>query len=192
MNIALPILLLIFGALTFWLLAESSLRWYFKTACITAFCVFTVIFWTTIFSFLGWPADSDDLPDKILIHWVVIKEPNKITESEGGIYILAEALKQEQKGISKIFGYKKRKGEPRLYGLPYDRNLHEELNKGVRAKLKKGQPVVGSIRKKGELGKSKKKGKGSEKGKKGGGSESQKQQWEFHELRPSDFLEKDS
>ena len=28
MNIALPVLLLIFGALTFWVLTESSLKWY--------------------------------------------------------------------------------------------------------------------------------------------------------------------
>ena len=44
MNIALPVLLLIFGGLTFWLLNESSLKWYFKTVCISVFCIFTVIF----------------------------------------------------------------------------------------------------------------------------------------------------
>ena len=38
-------------------------------------------------------------------------------------------------------------------------------------------------------GKAKKAGEG-EVDKDGGGSESQKQRWEFHELRPSDFLNK--
>ena len=34
MNIALPILLLVFGGLTLWVLTESALKWYIKTAII--------------------------------------------------------------------------------------------------------------------------------------------------------------
>ena len=64
MNISLPILLLIFGSLSFWLMTESSLKWYIKTACISTFCIFTVIFWSTINSFLGWPADENDVPEE--------------------------------------------------------------------------------------------------------------------------------
>ena len=78
MNIALPILLLVFGALTLWILNESALKWYIKTACISVFCAFTIIFWTTIHTFLGWPANEEDMPNKIMIHWVIVKEPNKI------------------------------------------------------------------------------------------------------------------
>ena len=50
MNIALPILLLVFGGLSFWLLTESKVRWHLKISCIVTFCVFTVIFWSTIHS----------------------------------------------------------------------------------------------------------------------------------------------
>ena len=46
MNIALPVLLLVFGGLTFWVLNESSLKWYFKTACISVFCIFTIVFFS--------------------------------------------------------------------------------------------------------------------------------------------------
>ena len=186
MNIALPILLLVFGGLSFWVLNESQLKWYFKTVCITTFCVFTIIFWTTIHTFLGWPANEEDMPEKILIHWVIIKEPNKFTKSEGAIYILLEsAAEDDVHPLLKFFGYNKNKIEPRLYGLTYDRDLHEKLEKEVMPKLRRGQPVVGKLSKeRGGIGKSKNKGKLRNKG---GGSESQDQKWHFHELRPSEI-----
>jgi hypothetical protein len=190
MNVALPILLLVFGGLTFWVLNESSLKWYLKTACISVFCLFTVIFWTSIGSFLGWPALSNDMPEKGLIHWVVIKEPNKITKSVGGIYILMEnAGEPESNFLARFFGYSREQNEPRLYGLNYDRKLHEELEKKVMGKLRTGQPVLGKLTKlkgaKGKKGDSNKESK-----QEGEGSESQEQEWEFHELLPSEIHEK--
>jgi hypothetical protein len=188
MNIALPILLLVFGSLTFWLLAESSLKWYIKTVCISMFCFFTIIFWSTIHSFLGWPAGEDDVPEVVRIHWVIIKEPNKHTEYPGAIYLLINSAQLDDGfSISKFFGYKKDSGEPRLFGVPYDRALHEHLSKNVISKLKKGQTVLGKLSKK--AGKSRKGDNNKEKSK-GGGSESQEQRWHFHELLPSDFLQK--
>ena len=186
MNIALPILLLVFGALSFWILTESTVKWYIKTACISIFCLFTVIFWSTIHSFLGWPANEEDMPEKILIHWVIIKEPNKLTEFDGAIYILLESI-EESKGnkISKFFGYSSDRLEPRLYGLKYSRNLHEQLQK-IKGKLAKGQPVMGKLSKGKDGGKGKN-GKGKKSDKNGDGSESQEQDWQFHELLPSEI-----
>lgn len=189
MNIALPILLLVFGALTFWILNESKLRWYFKAACITTFCLFTVVFWTSIHTFLGWPAEEGDMPNKVLIHWVIIKEPNKAKEFEGAVYILLESVEEiKANKVAKFFGYNKNGLEPRLFELKYSRELHEQLEK-IRKKLQSGQPVVGELSK-GEGGNKGKKGNGKNNNKKGGGSESQEQDWHFHELRPSDIHEK--
>ena len=110
MNIALPVLLLVFGGLTFWVLNESSLKWYFKTASISAFCVFTVIFWSAIHTFLGWPALENDMPEKVVLHWVIIKEPNKLTKSNGRIYVLLESADAPRSNfLAKFFGYKKEK-----------------------------------------------------------------------------------
>jgi len=189
MNIALPILLLVFGGLTFWILNESKLKWYLKTACITTFCLFTIIFWTSIHTFLGWPADEEDMPNKILIHWVIVKEPNKFEEFDGGIFILLETMEElKANRVARFFGYGKNKMEPRLFGLKYSRELHEQLEK-VKGRLKQGQPVAGKLTKEGENGKGKK-GQGKQGDKKGGGSESQEQDWQFHELRPSDIHQK--
>ena len=189
MNIALPILLLVFGGLSFWILNESKLKWYLKTACITTFCLFTIIFWTSIHTFLGWPADEEDMPNKILIHWVIVKEPNKFEEFDGGIFILLETMeKPKANRVARFFGYGKNKMEPRLFGLKYSRELHEQLEK-VKGRLKQGQPVAGKLTKEGKNGKGKK-GQGKQGDKKGGGSESQEQDWQFHELRPSDIHQK--
>lgn len=188
MTIALPILLLIFGGLTFWVLNESRLKWYFKAVCITTFCIFTVVFWSSIHTFLGWPALEKDVPDKVLLHWAIIKEPNKITESKGRIYLLIESGKYSAPDpLAKFFGYKKENVEPRLYGIKYNRELHERLEKQIMPKLKQGQPVLGKLTKKGEEGKGKIAGKDKGKKQDGEGSESQMQDWQFHELRPSDI-----
>ena len=188
MNTALPILLLVFGGLTLWVLTESSLKWYIKAACISVFCIFTIIFWSSIHSFLGWPANEDDMPEKVLIHWVIIKEPNKFTESKGAIYILLESVKPVEQGkFLKIFSYKKKKNEPRLYELSYNRELHEQIEKEITPKLRRGQPVVGKLTKNDRNGK---KGDETSRDGEGDGSESQEQEWHFHHLLPSDFLKK--
>jgi hypothetical protein len=188
MNIALPILLLAFGGLSFWVLNESKLKWYFKTACITAFCLFTIIFWSSIHTFLGWAALEDDMPDKILIHWVIIKEPNKLTQYDGRIYMLLEtAEKPESSILARFFGYRKEKIEPRFYGLKYNRGLHEQLENGIRERLKQGPVAVRLTKKKGKG--SRGKGLARDK-KKGGGSESQEQDWEIHKLLPSEIHNK--
>ena len=188
MNITLPILLLVVGAVTFWILNESKLKWYIRTALITSFCSFTILFYTLIHTFLGWPAEQDDIPEKISIHWVIIKEPNKILKYDGMIYVLIESAEENQNAILKFFGYKQDGIEPRLHEIEYSRDLHEQLQK-IQDRLKKGQPVLGSL--KPTDGDKSKKGNGKKaENKNGDGSESQKQKWEFHELRPSDFLHK--
>lgn len=188
MNITLPGLLLVFGGLTFWLLTESSIKWYLKTACITAFCLFTMIFWTTIHTFLGWPALEDDMPETVLIHWVVIKEPNKNTAFSGAIYFLLESA--DRKNTS-FFGYRNSRLEPRLFGVPYNRELHEKVEKQMMGKLRRGQPVIGKFKQAGDGEDSTEAGKGKGvKGRKGKGDESQEQHLEFHELLPSQIHRK--
>ena len=192
MNIALPVLLLTLGGLTLWVLTESTVKWYVKTACITIVCLFTVVFWTTIHTFLGWPANEEDVPEKMVIHWVIVKEPNKFTGYEGAIYFLSESKKEEENNVLlRFFGYGKDRTEPRLYEVKYNRKLHEQIEKQMKPKLRKGQVVMGKLVK-GE-GENEKKGIGEGEAaskNKGGGSESQEQDWEFHELRPSDFQKK--
>jgi hypothetical protein len=128
------------------------------------------------------------MPEKSLIHWVIIKEPNKLIRSEGRVYVLLESVDEPKYNLfARFFGYQHEKIEPRLYGLKYTRQLHEQIEKGLMGRLRKGQPVSGRfIKTKGD-GEGRNKGNGSEKG---GGSESQEQEWEFHELLPSEIHQK--
>ena len=108
MNIALPVLLLVFGGLTLWVLTESTLKWYIKSVCISVFCLFTVIFWSSIHTFLGWAALEEDMPEKVLIHWVIIKEPNEFKKYKGRIYILMESTEPtSSSALARFFGYRK-------------------------------------------------------------------------------------
>ena len=114
------------------------------------------------------------------MHWVIIKEPNKLTESKGRIYLLIESGKYSAPDpLAKFFGYKKENVEPRLYGIKYNRELHERLEKQIMPKLKQGQPVLGKLTKKGEDGKGKIAGKDKGENQDGEGSESQMQDWQF-------------
>lgn len=202
MTIALPLLLLFIGVVSFWLLVASKVSWIWKILVMTAYCLFTVVFFNSISSFLGWGAT--DMPEKVSIHGVVIKEPNPIQRSKGSIFLTVESFHNiyEKKALS-MFGYNCEKYEPRLYRLPYSRKLHEQLEKEVIPRLKEGQVVDGLFKKKGK-GESDGNGEGdgSEgKGKKGsagkgnkngneGGSESQEQEYHFYNLPPSEIQRK--
>ena len=125
------------------------------------------------------------MPEKILVHWILIKEPNKVREFNGAIFIMLETVEEiKANKVAKFFGYGSDRIQPRLFKLKYSRGLHEQLEK-TKSKLKNGQPVFGKLTKEGKRGNSKK-GEGKTE-KKGTGSESQKQDWEFHELLPSEI-----
>ena len=88
-----------------------------------------------------------------------------------------------------FFGYKSDSLEPRLFGLPYSRSLHEKLEKEIKPKLRRGQPVVGRLTKAKRAGYAPE-GRLKAANKKGDGSESQEQEWQFHELLPSEIHRK--
>lgn len=199
MTITLVLMLLIFGAIAFWLLVESSLSWIAKIVSISLFCLFTVMFYFSIPSFLGWSALDKDIPEKVSIHWIVIKEPMPMANDKGRIYFLLEGFRSKYENkLLNMFGYKARKDEPRLFSIPYSRPLHEELQKEVVPRLKDGQIVDGKIVKnkgkgngKGGKGKGNGSGKGNADGvNKGGGSESQEQEFHFYNLPPGEIQKK--
>jgi len=58
------------------------------------------------------------MPNKVLVHWVIIKEPNKAKEDAGAIYVLLEtAEKIKANKLFKFFGYDSSKIQPRLFEL---------------------------------------------------------------------------
>lgn len=191
MTIALPLLLLIIGIISFWLLVQSRISWKLKIPTIGMYCIFVVFFFQSITSFLGWGAT--DMPERVSIHGVVVKEPNPFQKSRGSIFLTVESYHNiYENRLLHMFGYNSEKQEPRMYRLPYSRNLHEQLEHEVIPKLREGQVVDGAFKKgkaKGKDAAKGKKGDGKQDGK-GDGSESQEQEYQFYNLNPSEIQPK--
>jgi len=202
MTVTLPIFLMICGLLAFWLLVESRVSWILKITSILLYFTFVVVFYFSMWSFLGWA--SDEIPGRVGIHSVVIKEPNPYSRSKGAIYLLVESKRDKYENrLLNMFGYKSQRNEPRLFNVPYSRNLHQEMEKNVIPRTREGQVVEGEFSKGGSGGGNGKKGSGKGKGEsgdgegdgegregQGDGSESQEQEFQFHVLPPSEIHKK--
>ena len=195
--ITIPLLLLIIGAIAFWLLVGSKTPWLLKVITIILFCTFTVGFYQSLSTFLGWSASGSLVPEIIQIHSVIIKEPNRQLNNKGRIYLLLDAVinKLDNKALNMLQIHGETKHQPRLFSVPYSRKLHEDLEKSVIPRTKQGQIVTGRLKKEGP-GKQQQqqqaggaKGTDSSKGDKGG-SESQTQDLRFYNLKPGEITKK--
>lgn len=185
MVITIPLLLLCFFVLGFWLVSDSKVKFLWKALSISTFCIFCVIFWMTFDTIMGWSAKGNLMPEIVSIRHVVIKESNKFTK--GAIHILIEYPPTKFDNlILNVFGYKNEHSEPRIFKLPYSRKLHEQLQSDVIPQLQRGQIVRGKFTGiKGEKG-----FPDSLKSNKDLGGESQQQEIKFYNLQPSYFQDK--
>jgi len=194
-----PLVFFAIASLVLWFIIGSKGYWALKAIVIFLTLYLCVSVGMSIPNFAGWPS-SDPLPEKFLVHWIVIKEPDKVTKDDGHIYIwstnLSGEIKKEDGGWQQYllsFGVQDLT-EPRAYRMPYTREAHERSN-GALTKLKNGELVMG--RNNGKKGNSKGKGKGKGNGKgdgkgkeqgdgkgggKGGGSFSRSDDISFHDL----------
>lgn len=197
MLIAFPIFLLLLFAAVFWVIRDSKQIWA-RVGVITGFFSFCVALALALDSIMGWAAHSRSLPDVVTLLHVDIREPNKVLQIPGNIYVLIAHPPTRYNLFLRTFGYNALVAEPRLFKLPYSRELHEELQKNVIPRLQAGQKVTGKLSKgkdKPGEGNGQGEGKGEGRGKpgdgKGGGSDSLEVPWVFHILPPSAFLHKD-
>ena len=198
-----PLVFFSLTALILWFIIGSKGHWLLKAAVISLTLYLCLSVGMSIPNFAGWPSD-DSLPNKFLVHWIVVKEPDKKTKEAGHIYIWASNLSgtEEEEDIGwrqylLSFAIQDMK-EPRSYRTPYSMEGHERAD-GALGKIRAGESVMGKNNgKKGEgdggkKGKGKGEGKGGEgKGKgKGGGSFSNSDDISFHDLPDTILPEKD-
>lgn len=181
MSITIPILLLLFFALSFWLLSDSKVKNFWKIVAISSFFVFSIIFWFTSESILGYPAKIKSLPEVINIVGVKVEEPNQSLGIEGVVYLWLDYSPESNSLLFKMFGYNldENKTIPRGIKLPYSRKLHEDLQENVMEKLKNGQIIRGKLLKSPIVITNI-----------AGGSESLEQEYHFYTLPPSYFQNK--
>jgi hypothetical protein len=200
-----PLVFFSLTGLILWFIIGARGHWGIKAFIILLTLHVCLSVGMSIPNFAGWPS-GDRLPDKFLVHWITIKEPDKKTKEDGYIYIWATTLSQQEKEVEGWKQYLLSFGvqdftEPRAYRTPYTREGHERGEDALK-KIKNGEPVMG--RNNGKKGKGKgkgdgKKGDGKGKGKggkgkkggKGGGSFSQSDDISFHDLPETILPEKD-
>lgn len=200
---AIPLAFIIVSSLTLWIVIGSKGWWWLKGLMVVLTSAFSVSLWLSLNALLGWPT-QDVIPEKFEIKWVVAEEPNKITNSEGAIYVWLKDLDSGKKSHSWYMSrrFNKIEDEPRIHKLPYSRSMHEQAVK-IQAKIASGGKFYGERNGdgapgEGRNGKGKGKGKGqgpqgtNERGRGDGsqGSLSQEQDFIFHELPPPSYPEK--
>ncbi len=122
--LVLVILLLNLGLYTTW-------PAWIKTAAIGLVAVFYITTYFSIKQFLGWPTERE-LPKSFMMLSSWITEPDKKTGKGGSIHVWAVQLSDEGPAA-----------EPRAYALPYDADLHQELNE-AQLRLRQGMIQIGS------------------------------------------------
>jgi hypothetical protein len=121
------------AAMLLGVLVYSSLRWQVKAAVTAVTSAFYIVTYLSLPPLLGWPV-TDPLPEKFRLLAVYVEQPDKLTESEGAIYLWVT-------DASQLAG----KPVPRAYRLPYSAKLHETVL-GAVAKLSKGIAQLGEIK----------------------------------------------
>lgn len=122
------------AALLLLLLLNARRPWWLKAAAIVIASVFYVITYASWPALLGWPTAAD-LPPEFNLAALYVQQPDKITGSEGAIYLWATE-RSEAGG----------RGVPRAYRFPYSVELHTKVAQAG-DKLRKNIAQAGKIEK---------------------------------------------
>ena len=185
--------------LVLWFIIGSKGHWALKAGVIAMTLHFCISIGLSLEGFAGWPSE-DGLPDKFIVHWIVVDEPDKKTKSDGAIYVWATDVAVETAAPPRSVWDKfflnlspKNTGQPRAYVVPYSKSKHEESD-GVLTQIKGGKVVIGERGENGgEPGDGEEgsgDGDGQPDGSEGGGSFSRSDGITFHELPPTKLPKK--
>jgi hypothetical protein len=182
----------IVAVLILWFVIGSKGHWISKAIVIFASLYFCLSVGFSIKDYMGWPT-SEDLPEKFLVHWLIIEEPDKRTGNKGSIYAWLKPLSKTEKSYDTwgdyLLSFYDGESRPRAYRLDYSRDLHEKAQRAI--ELLMGGARVGGLNA-GKEGEGKGKGKGKAKGQgkgggaanEGGGSLTRNGGIMFHQLPP--------
>lgn len=192
---------ILFGLLS-WFIISARGKWFIKAAAMAVAIYSSILIWTALDTYRGWPT-RDVLPAKMLLHWVIIEEPNKKTGDEGSFYLWIVEMKKRDDSVNTVgnpLEYVPIDYEPRSYRLPYDPNNknHREMHKALQGfkneiVKNKGKPIAIEATK-GKNGKGEGEGKdkdgGKDKGKDSGVPDFSTPDFQFHKLSPGKYPEK--
>jgi hypothetical protein len=127
-----PLTFLFLFILCAWIIIGCKGFWASKFWLINICAIFFFVFWFSVTSFLGWPS-SDRLPYQFRLGAYVSHEPECL-------YVVAIEPKDDKWNIRKAFEYKTN-DIVRIYRFPYDKKMHENLEKAME-RVNKGNYVI--------------------------------------------------
>jgi hypothetical protein len=175
----LPLLFLLLAVLLLWIIIGCRGHITAKIWTINVTIFFVAILWVGIESYTGWPTSSPMPAQARLIH-VISDEPDSI-------YVLLEnhadcVLYYED---WHDFIYYKPKDAVRLFKIPYDKNMHKQLEAAME-EVKKGRYVILSRHKVYKF----EENRLDDRDKDGDGSLTKNADFRFYVLPPSKFINK--
>ena len=134
------LIFIVLSSILLWGVIGSKGHWGLKMVAIFATLMFSLNIMRSLDNLKGWPT-AEELPERFLIHWVVVKEPDKIEKEDGGIYLWVRDIDPDNDSSLKFF-QKDESLEPRAYRLEYSIEMHEVAIK-MKEKLLEGSPILG-------------------------------------------------
>lgn len=194
--VGIPLTFVVLSAIGLWMIIYSKGSWILKMAFIAVCLYFSILMWRSLSDLSGW-ASSSEIPQRSLIHWILVQEPSKTNKTDmGAIFLWCTEIDVENTPVNKSvsmllkpFSARKNNVEPRAYRAPYSEEAHQQAAKAMQL-IMSGKPVIGERMgdgsgqgsADGERSNLNKGGKGSRNGQ---GSMSQEQVFRFYELPPS-------
>ncbi len=120
-----------------WILITSKANVIVKAILIFLVMYYGIILYYTPANLMGWPQQVESMelmPDNSWVSSTLIKEPDKVKKTPGAIFFIVVG---QEDGIKislnpkNAFAYRG-SGKPRMYELPYTRELHKEILKKQR------------------------------------------------------------
>ena len=133
-----PAIFLVFGVLMLWILIGCKGWWFAKFSLMNVIAVFILLLWRSLDSYTGWPTEAN-MPEPFRLVGFYAQEPR-------WIFLLVENDDEdEKKSLLSSFDYQT-EDTVRLHKLPYDKNMHENLEAAAE-RIMKGGYVVGTKKK---------------------------------------------
>ena len=139
-----------------WTIIGINGRWVTKGLFMAIAIWFSVTLYYTFQNFMGWPSEESISTEHSQLIWFQIKEPSKVTNHPGAIYLWVRELPDSEKlkGLSLTqlanpmvwFTYPD-ETIPRAYKIPYTKKRHKELRAAAEGR-KKGIRVYVEVKKK--------------------------------------------
>ena len=117
-----PVLFLLLSALCLWIVIGCKGWWQAKFWLINLVCLFSIVIYFSISSYMGWPS-SENMPHEMRLYSFVSNEPECL-------YVLGEQHGESKEILGKVFGYHS-SDKVRLFKIPYNEDLHRDLEQAM-------------------------------------------------------------